>query len=180
MSSRKTTFFYTVLIAVASMAVGMVIASRLDLSPRSDAQTLVPQVGASTPATGPVDATGPVAFGSYQAGPVGWVEEGTPAILARPDRRDAIDPVRLDARVDVIAAGLGDDGALVRAAVTGGADGLVVVALGAGHLPPGMLDAVEAAARRVPVVATVRPERGTVLHRTYGFRGSERDLRAGR
>ena len=56
MSSRKTTFFYTVLIAVASVAVGMVIASRLDLSPRSDAQMLVPQVGASTPATGPVDA----------------------------------------------------------------------------------------------------------------------------
>jgi Fic family protein len=41
---------------VASVAVGMVIASRLDLSPRSDAQTLVPQVGASAPATGPVDA----------------------------------------------------------------------------------------------------------------------------
>ena len=56
MSSRKTTFFYTVLIAIASVAVGMVIASRLDLSPRSEAQTLVPQVGASTPATGPVDA----------------------------------------------------------------------------------------------------------------------------
>jgi len=56
MSSRKTTFFYTLLIAVASVAVGMVIASRLDLSPRSDAQTLVPQVGASTPAAGPVDA----------------------------------------------------------------------------------------------------------------------------
>ena len=125
-----------------------------------------------------VDATGPVAFGSFQAGPIGWVEEGTPAILARPDRREAIDPARLDARVDVIAAGLGDDGALVRAAVAGGADGLVVVALGAGHLPPGVLEAVEAAARRVPVVATVRPERGTVLHRTYGFRGSERDLRA--
>ena len=35
MSSRKTTLFYAVLIAVASLAVGMVIASRLDLSPRS-------------------------------------------------------------------------------------------------------------------------------------------------
>jgi serine protease Do len=56
MSSRKTTLFYAMLIAVASAAVGMVIASRLDLSPRSDAQTLVPQVGASSPATGPVDA----------------------------------------------------------------------------------------------------------------------------
>ena len=35
MSTRKTTFFYTVLIAVASLAVGMVIASRLDLTPAS-------------------------------------------------------------------------------------------------------------------------------------------------
>ncbi len=35
MSTRKTTVFYGVLIAVASLAVGMVIASRLDLSPES-------------------------------------------------------------------------------------------------------------------------------------------------
>ena len=39
MSTRKTTFFYGLLIAVASLAVGMVIASRLDLSPESSAQT---------------------------------------------------------------------------------------------------------------------------------------------
>ena len=55
MSSRKTTLFYGVLIAVASLAVGMVIASRLDLSPRSEAQPLTPQVGASTPVTGALD-----------------------------------------------------------------------------------------------------------------------------
>ena len=52
MSSRKTTLFYAVLIAVASLAVGMVIASRLDLSPRSEAATMAPQVGASAPVTG--------------------------------------------------------------------------------------------------------------------------------
>ena len=40
MSSRKTTLFYSLLIAVASLAVGMVIASRLDLSPTSSAQTV--------------------------------------------------------------------------------------------------------------------------------------------
>ena len=38
MSTRKTTLFYAVLIAVASLAVGMVIASRLDLTPTSSAQ----------------------------------------------------------------------------------------------------------------------------------------------
>jgi serine protease Do len=56
MSSRKTTLFYAVLIAVASLAVGMVLASRLDLSPRSEAVTLAPQVGASAPVTGAIDA----------------------------------------------------------------------------------------------------------------------------
>jgi serine protease Do len=40
MSTRKTTLFYVILIAVASVAVGMVIASRLDLSPDSSAQTI--------------------------------------------------------------------------------------------------------------------------------------------
>ena len=57
MSSRKTTLFYAVLIAVASLAVGMVLAARLDLAPRSDAQSLaVPSVN-SAPLGGPVDAT---------------------------------------------------------------------------------------------------------------------------
>ena len=45
MSSRKTTVFYGMLIAVASLAVGMVIASRLDLSPPSMAQPTMPCAG---------------------------------------------------------------------------------------------------------------------------------------
>ena len=57
MSNRKTTLFYALLIAVASLAVGMVIASRLDLSPRSDAQTLAAPPVNSAPITGPITAT---------------------------------------------------------------------------------------------------------------------------
>jgi serine protease Do len=56
MSTRKTTVFYGVLIAVASLAVGMVIASRLDLSPESAAQTLAVPSANSAPISGPVDA----------------------------------------------------------------------------------------------------------------------------
>jgi serine protease Do len=56
MSTRKTTLFYVVLIATASIAVGMVIASRLDLSPSSMAQTVnVPAVN-SAPLNGAIDA----------------------------------------------------------------------------------------------------------------------------
>ena len=39
MSTRKTTLFYALLIAVASAAVGMVIASKLELAPTSAAQS---------------------------------------------------------------------------------------------------------------------------------------------
>jgi len=56
MSNRKTTIFYAGLIAAASLAVGMVLASRLGLSPRSEAVTLTPQVGVSAPITGAIDA----------------------------------------------------------------------------------------------------------------------------
>jgi serine protease Do len=57
MSTRKTTFFYTVLIAIASLAVGMVIASRLDLTPASSAQMVAMPAMNSTPLGGPIDAT---------------------------------------------------------------------------------------------------------------------------
>src|SRR5687767_10565143 len=56
MSNRKTTFFYAVLIAIASLAVGMVIASRLGMSPTSTAQTVAPPMN-SAPITGSISAT---------------------------------------------------------------------------------------------------------------------------
>ena len=57
MSTRKTTLFYAVLIAVASLAVGMVIASRLDLTATSSAQMMVVPAMNSTPLGGPIDST---------------------------------------------------------------------------------------------------------------------------
>jgi serine protease Do len=58
MSSRKTTVFYGLLIGVASLAVGMVIASRLDLSPPSMAQqTIAVPPTNSAPLGGALDAS---------------------------------------------------------------------------------------------------------------------------
>jgi serine protease Do len=56
MSTRKTTLFYALLIAVASLAVGMVIASRLDLTPTSSAQSMAAPPMNSAPLTGALDA----------------------------------------------------------------------------------------------------------------------------
>jgi len=57
MSTRKTTLFYAVLIAIASLAVGMVIASRLDLTPTSSAQMVALPAMNSNPISGSIDAT---------------------------------------------------------------------------------------------------------------------------
>jgi serine protease Do len=57
MSNRKTTLFYSVLIGLASMAMGMVIASRLDLTPGSYAGALNIPAANSAPLVGPIDAS---------------------------------------------------------------------------------------------------------------------------
>ena len=58
MSKRRTTLFSAALIAVTSMAIGMVIASRFDMAPASSAQTqsfTTPPMN-SEPLSGPIDA----------------------------------------------------------------------------------------------------------------------------
>jgi len=56
MSNRKITFFYALLIAIASLAVGLVVASRLGMSPSSAAQGVAPPMN-SAPISGPLTAT---------------------------------------------------------------------------------------------------------------------------
>jgi L-asparaginase len=122
-----------------------------------------------------VDSAGPSAFGSPGGGPIGRVVEGRIALRARPVRPErALSPERLDFHVPVLVAALGDD----LAALDAPADGAVVAALGGGHLSPAALERVRAAAARMPVVLAVRPERGAMLEKTYGFQGAEGDLRA--
>jgi len=57
MSTRKSSVFYGFLIALASLVVGMVIASRLDLTPASQAGSLNIPATNSAPLTGALDAT---------------------------------------------------------------------------------------------------------------------------
>jgi serine protease Do len=56
MSTRKTSLVYTLLILVSGLAVGMVVASRLDLTPESAAQNFAAPPMNSAPITGPLDA----------------------------------------------------------------------------------------------------------------------------
>ena len=124
-----------------------------------------------------IDSTGPVAFGSPTAGPVGRIVEGRVWLHATPRRPSVIDVQRLEHRVATVSTGLGDDGAILHHAAETH-DGVVLVALGAGHLSPIVLHELRAATERVPVLITCRPDRSSMLFSTYGFEGAERDLRA--
>ncbi len=126
----------------------------------------------------------PAAFVSYP-GPIGWVSEGRPHIAVRPVGRRTLPHPAPGARhrVALVALPMGDDGSLL-AALTGDgsggvrADGVVVEALGGGHVPPAALDQLETVARRIPVVLTSTTRSGEVLRSTYDFPGSEVDLAA--
>jgi L-asparaginase len=72
--------------------------------------------------------------------------------------------------------GLGDDGRLLKAVGQLGYKGLVIEALGGGHVPSYMANPLETLAGEIPVVLTSRTSSGEVLRNTYGFIGSETDL----
>jgi len=123
------------------------------------------------------DTTSLTAFSSPQTGPLGRVTEGHPTIWSRIPRNPPLDPPHLDRRVLIVPTTSGDDGTLARAALTTEPDGVVIGTLGAGHMAPALLELWAEAAERIPVIAYCRPERGVILSATYGYRGSEIDLR---
>jgi L-asparaginase len=116
-------------------------------------------------------------FRSPDTGPAGWVVEGHVRFVGPPSPRltvPAPSSVRYP-RVGLYTAVLDDDPAVL-AAVTATVDGLVVAAMGAGHVPETLVDPLTKAAATMPVILSTRTGAGSVLRDTYGFAGSERDL----
>jgi L-asparaginase len=126
------------------------------------------------------DSVGPTAFASPLTGPLGRIVEGRPWLAVRPPRTATLAVSELSGSVPIIPCGLGDDGTMLTLASEHGADGIVAVACGAGHAPPAYVERLARAAATVPVVVTCRPERSVMLRETYGFAGSEQDLRDAR
>ena len=119
----------------------------------------------------------PAAFRSPLAGPLGWISEGRASIATRPMGRRRVRPRGGGAEdVALLATFPGDDGRLVGAVGERGYSGLVVEALGGGHVPPPMVEPLAALAERMPVVLASRTGSGEVLRGTYDPPGSEMDL----
>jgi len=120
----------------------------------------------------------PATFRSDPVGPVGWISENVPRVVLRPVGRHKITLPEdaQDRPVALHTVTLGDDGRLLSAIEQQGYAGLVVEAMGGGHVPSIMAGALEDLAGKLPVILASRTEAGEVLHSTYGFAGSETDL----
>jgi L-asparaginase len=122
------------------------------------------------------DSTSTGTFRSPTAGPLGRVVEGRPVLFSQVPYRPLVPagggagPV-----VAVVPVVLGDEGVLLDG-LDDRADGVVLAAFGAGHVPEWLVPAVAGLAGRVPVVLASRTGAGSVLAATYGFPGSESDL----
>lgn len=120
----------------------------------------------------------PATFVSPLTGPLGWISEGVLRVAVRPTNRHhvALPDGAEDKPVALLKSVLGDDGRLIREVGTLGFAGLVIEALGGGHMPSRTVGPLEELATEMPVVLASRTGGGEVLRRTYGFSGSEIDL----
>jgi len=118
-------------------------------------------------------------FASPWGAPIGRVEEGRVLLdyLPADQRPEALDvPATRTSRVALIEASLGCDGQLVRLAVEGGYDGVVIAGVGAGHVSATAAEVVSEAVASLPVVVATRTGAGRTATCTYGYPGAEVDL----
>ena len=122
----------------------------------------------------------PAAFESPGRGPVGWVAEGQVRLSCDPGVGTRIDGDVLaadPAHVLLYRYTFGDDGRVLDLASSLECRGVVLEACGVGHVSPAVAERAGELAGHLPVVLTTRTGAGEVLTSTYGFEGSESDLR---
>lgn len=120
----------------------------------------------------------PSAFTSPLAGPVGLVAERKARFHFRlPSRPPPFEKVpTIDVPVGLIKLGFGDDGRLLKQVLPAGFCGLVIEAMGAGHVPMGIVRTITELLESIPVVLATRVHAGPIFCATYAFPGSEIDL----
>lgn len=110
-------------------------------------------------------------FQSPYAGTLGRVREDGISVVRRRGARRHVATERAAERVHLVTVTLGMDGSLVDAALSAGADAIVVAATGAGNTSPAVLDAgTRAMAAGVPVILASRCPAGRATT-DYAFPG---------
>lgn len=120
----------------------------------------------------------PSAFSSPGFSPLGRMIEGRLHLLATLPRQPCLPrPGSVSGfPIALIKISFGDDGRLLSSLPALGYRGVVVEAMGAGHLPARLVDTIGNLIQEMPVVLSTRVASGPVFGKTYGFPGSEIDL----
>lgn len=117
-------------------------------------------------------------FGSPVAGPLGWVSEDRVRVLTRPAGKLVVPVITTDddCRVAQFMTYFDDDGDLLRSVPVLGYRGLVLSALGGGHVPSRLAPVLGEISEQIPVVLASRTNAGEVLRATYAYPGGEMDV----
>jgi len=119
------------------------------------------------------------AFGSPGAGPLGSIDGDHVQMVFRPRAQPILDCPAIEPRIDLIRLCVGADARFIDCAVEGGAQGIVLEALGRGNATAAVLEGIgRAIAREIPVVVTSRCPEGLVAP-IYGGSGGMGLARAG-
>jgi L-asparaginase len=119
----------------------------------------------------------PSAFGSPNAGPVGWIAENRARIVVRPVGPSPTVAWRGEpAAVPLIPMTFSFDPSFLSALLQNPPAGLVIAAFGVGHVPSATIEPIRSLAARIPVVIGSRTGSGELFRATYDFAGSEVDL----
>lgn len=120
----------------------------------------------------------PSAFTSPGFSPLGRVVEGRLHLHATLARQLALQRPKAVSEfpIALIKISFGDDGRLLSSLPALGYRGVVIEAMGAGHVPARLVDTISKLIAEMPVVLSTRVASGPVFTKTYGFPGSEIDL----
>ncbi|MCP5072865.1 MAG: asparaginase [Rhodobacteraceae bacterium] len=118
------------------------------------------------------------AFGSPLAGPVGRVVEDRVLLFAEklPALRRPAANRAPDADIRLHVAAIGDRQGVISRLSRNGCDGVVLAAMGGGHVSPDLCDEISSVAEAIPLVLASRTTGGQILKSTYGYPGGEMDL----
>ncbi|MDE3239051.1 MAG: asparaginase [Paracoccaceae bacterium] len=114
----------------------------------------------------------------WSPSPLGWMVEGRAVLRVRAPRRPHL------ARpsggklpfVPILKQGFADEPRLIDAAMASGAAAIVAELAGGGHAMVSWADALQQAAKSIPVIFSSRTRGGRILSKTYGQLGAEMDL----
>ena len=121
-------------------------------------------------------------FKSEPVGAVGWLAEGQPRIVLKPNDLPPLQGAKSPKTVNVplIKLGLDDNPMILQSLLdkqgNSTVDGLVIEAFGGGHVPKSFVGILGTHAQNIPVILASRTGQGEILTQTYGYEGAEIDL----